>query len=619
VRRKLMNKLLIKSSLTIILFILFNSNTSFSQTVENPVDITLKPISNIVAPGQQSALEMVFKIPRGFWLGDNDPSANIPPPTYIEMKSIEDIEFGEVLFPKPKVRGVPVHKGTTRIFDGKLHVIIPFITDASIPEGEYTITAYVTYTPGLNAGHLSTHVHEKYTTTITVNSKGDLLQGEIPEPYISDVPKDYLVIDEEDLLPEPWSSIMYRWPEGTAIPDFLHWLFIDPENHGKHIQTVWVPFVGFTENNGATLGVGVSLLDVTREGIMTGQIQLRGFYNEFVGPTLAAEIVSCPAAYFNYWFSTQVSTDGKNAGARLHIENLTLGKKHGFGYELTADAYQDPRFRFYGTGAGTVEEDKTNYTHKEFGGALDVYWMPVDHWRFGIGGKVRNVNVSDGNDKIRSIMPWTTEFTSPGEKFAEVPGIKGATVYGGRMNLVFDSRNSEFTPSAGFYGKFVAEYNSITDQVVTTSNPVSTYGKFSIDLRKYFSTRDQILTLLLRNSWTFTTDENVPFFDQATLGGDFSNRAFDNGRFYGQHSVFASMEVRFQMMHIVFLGMPMDVQMAPFLDAGQVFSDAGFTGRFNVNPGMSIRILNPPNLGIIGNAAIGQDGLIFTGGVTLPF
>ena len=84
------------------------------------------------------------------------------------------------------------------------------------------------------------------------------------------MPKDYLVIDEEDLLPEPWSSIMYRWPEGTAIPDFLHWLFIDPDNHGKHIQTVWVPFVGFTENNGATLGMGVSLLDVTREGIMTG-------------------------------------------------------------------------------------------------------------------------------------------------------------------------------------------------------------------------------------------------------------------------------------------------------------------------------------------------------------
>jgi Omp85 superfamily domain len=595
------------------------TNSTFSQTVENPIDISIKPINTIVTPGQQSALEMVFKVPRGFWLGDSDPSATIPPPTFIVMKSIENFEFGEALYPKPREKGVPVHKGKTRIFEGKVHVIIPFVTNTSIPEGDYTITAYATYTPGLNAGHLSTHVHEKYTTTVTISSKGEITQSDIPEPFISEVPKDYLVIDEEDLLPEPWSSIMYRWPEGTAIPDFLHWLFIDPDNHGKHIQTVWVPFVGFTENNGATLGMGVSLLNVTREGIMTGQVQLRGFYNEFIGPTIAVEAVSCPAAYFNYWVSAQVSTDGKNAGIRAHVENLTLGKKHRFGYELIADAFQDPRYRFYGVGSGTTEEDKTNYTHKEFGGALDVYWMPVDHWRFGVGGKIRNVDVSDGNDKIREVMPWTTDLTSEGGEFEKVAGIKGATVVGGRVNLVFDSRNSEFTPSAGFYGKATAEFNNVADQVVTTSDPVSNYGKFSVDLRQYFSTRDQILTLLLRNTWIFTTDENIPYFDLATLGGDFSNRAFDNGRFYGQHSVFASMEVRVQMMHIVFMGMPMDVQMAPFLDAGQVFNGDGFTGKFNVNPGMSIRILNPPNLGIIGNAAIGQDGIIFTGGVTLPF
>ena len=128
-----------------------------------------------------------------------------------------------------------------------------------------------------------------------------------------------------------------------------------------------------------------------------------------------------------------------------------------------------------------------------------------------------------------------------------------------------------------------------------------------------------MLTLLLRNSWTITTDENVPFFDQATFGGDFSDRGFDNGRFYGQNSVFASMEIRLQLMHIVFMGIPMDIEMAPFLDGGQVFNSDGFKGKFNVNPGLSVRILNRPNLGIVGNAAIGQDGLIFTGGVTLPF
>ncbi len=607
------------SFLPIVLYMIFFSSAAISQTVENPVDIKIKPLTTTLRPGDKSAIEIIFKIPRGFWLGSNDPSTRIPAPTSIEMKQTENFNFEKPLFPKPKVVGIPVHKGTSKIYKGEIHVIVPFSIDKNTPDGEYTITAYVTYQPGLNAGSLTTHVDEKYSVKVSVSSRYTTKTVEIPQPSVRDVPKDYLVIDEEAVLPSPLDIIMYRWPENTAVPDILHWLFIDPDNHGKHIQTVWVPFVGFTENNGGTLGMGVSLLDVTREGIMTGQVQLRGFYNEYVGTTFAVEIVTCPAAYFNYWLSAQVSTDGKNKGIQFHMENLTLGKHHRLGYEVEAKTFQDPRYRFYGTGSGTKEEDKTNYTHSENSVVLDFYWIPLEHWRFSIGGKYKSVNVRDGNEKIRKIMPWTTEFTSDDGKWADIPGIQGATVAGGRVNIVYDGRNSEFTPSDGFYGKVTAEYNSVTDQVVTTTNPAKNYGKFSADFREYISTANQVLTLLLRNSWTFTTDENVPFFDQATFGGDFSDRGFDNGRFYGQHSVFVSMEIRLQLMHIVFMGIPMDIEMAPFVDGGQVFTSNGFDGQFNINPGMSVRILNRPNLGIVGNAAIGQDGLIFTGGVTLPF
>ena len=603
----------------IIAIILILSSASFSQTIENPIDISIKPLQNTLKAGDKSAIEFIFKVPRGFWLGDNDPSTRNPAPTKIVMKPVNNFTFMKALFPKAKVVGIPVHKGITRIFKGEVHVYVPFNIADNTPDGEYKITAYITYQPGLNAGNLTTHRHEKYTTTVNVKTNSEIKNIAVPKPWIGEVPKDFLVIDKVNELPEPLNSILYRWPENTVVPNVLHWLFIDPDNHGKHIQSVMVPFVGFTENNGGTIGMGISLLDVTREGIMTGQIQLRGFYNEYVGTTFATEIVSCPAAYFNYWLSAQVSTDGQNRGVQFHNENLNIGKHHRFGYEVTANAFQDPRYRFYGVGAGSKEEDKTNYEHQENGGILDLYWMPVDHWRFGVGGKINSVNIGDGNDKIRKFMPWTTDFTSQGGKFENVPGIKGATVVGGRVNIVYDGRNSEFTPSSGFYGKVTAELNNVSDQVVTTANPVDNYGKFLLDFRQYFSTSDQLITLLLRNSWTFTTDQNIPFFDQAKFGGDFSDRGFDNGRFYGQHSVFASMEIRVQMMSIVFMGIPMDIEMAPFLDAGQVFNSDGFQGKFNVNPGMSVRILNRPNLGIVGNAAVGQDGIIFTGGVTLPF
>ncbi|WP_337866837.1 BamA/TamA family outer membrane protein [Ignavibacterium sp.] len=598
---------------------LYPTNNISAQTIKEPILIKVMPVTSEIVPGGNGALEVSFKIPSGFWLGDNDHQNRMPPPTLLEVEPIEGFHFGKPLFPEAKPAGVPVKKGVTRMFEGEVVSIIPFSVDKNIKEGKYKIKVLTTYTPGLNAGRLTSHVNEEYETEILVKAGFVNQKNNTPQPQLRKVPGDFIVEEEITKLPEPLNTILYRWPEESFVAKFLHWVWIDPDNHGKHVQTVFTPFYGFTENNGYTAGMGMSLMNLTREGIMTGQIQLRGFYNEYVGATLGFEAVSCPAAYHNYWVSGFLSSDGKNKGINIHIENLNFGNETKFGYELFADFFRDPRFRFYGVGADAKEEDKTNYTHQENSALLDLFWMPVDKIRFTVGGKVRNVDVLDGNDKIRNIMPWTNDFTNPGGKFENIPGIKGATVYGGRVSIIYDGRNSEFTPSAGFYGRVIAEYNHISDQVVTTSSPIENYGKFYVDLREYISTADQRLTLLLRNSWTLTTDENIPFFEQAKLGGDFSNRAFDNGRFYGQHSVFASMEIRIQTMSIVFMGVPMDLEMAPFLDAGQVFSDAEFKGRFNVNPGMSIRILNRPNLGIVGNAAIGQDGLIFTGGVTLPF
>lgn len=609
------NHFLSRAAIIVVLIL----NIVKAQTIENPIDITLQPINKIIAQGEESALEVIFQIPKGFWLGDNNVSSRIPPPIMIEMEENNNFIFDKPLFPNSSVEGVPVKKGITHVYKEKIKVVIPFKVAANIPDGNYQLKAFITYTPGLNAGRLSSHVNEQYTTNVQVSKNAKNIISEIPEPSIGNVSNDFIVQEEITKLPEPLNTILYRWPEDSFVAEFLHWIWIDPENHGKHVQTVFTPFYGFTENNGYTAGMGMSLMNLTREGIMTGQLQLRGFYNEYVGATLGFEAVSCPAAYHNYWVSGFLSSNGKNRGINVHIENLNFGDKNKFGYELFADFFRDPRFRFYGVGANTKEEDKTNYAHQENSALLDLFWMPVDKIRFTIGGKVRNVDVLDGNDKIRKIMPWTTDLAEQGGKFENIPGIKGATVYGGRVSVIYDGRNSEFTPSSGFYGRVIAEYNHISDQVVTTQSPIENYGKFYVDLREYLSTADQRFTLLLRNSWTLTTDENIPFFEQAKLGGDFSNRAFDNGRFYGQHSVFASMELRIQTMSIVFMGVPMDLEMAPFLDAGQVFTDAGFKGRFNINPGMSIRILNRPNLGIVGNAAVGQDGLIFTGGVTLPF
>ena len=581
---------------------------SHAQTVEEPIDIKMSAATEPLAPGQTSALTITFRIPSGFWLGSNDRGARTPASTVIEMEADHHFSFEPPEFPKLDVKGVPVHLGITKVFTGAITVVIPFEIDQATPAGEYHVVARITYTPGLNAGHLTTHVREPYHTKIMVQADKAADPKPLPQPARQQVPSTFLVQEKVLHLPQPLQTMFHRWDENGVGAKFLHWLFTDPPNHGKHIQTVWHPFVGSTENNGQTLGAAMALMNVTREGIMTGTFDVRAYYNEYVGASVALDVISCPAAYHNFWFSAELSED-RNRQVKFHTENLTLGADDRFGYELQLNAFQDLRYRFYGLGGGTNEEDETDYTHEEFGGALDFYFLPVDHFRVGVGGTVRSVDVKRGADRLIGDVPFTINQAG----FAAVPGIDGATVVGERLNVVFDARNSEFTPSSGGYVKFTAAYNQVTSGVT------STYGKFNLDVRKYFSTVNQRYTVLLRNGWTLTTSDDVPFFDQAQLGGVSTLRAFDEGRFYGQHSVFGSVELRIQAMHKVLMGFPMDLEIAPFIDFGQVSNGTDFDGEFNFNPGMSLRLLNRPNIGMVGNGAIGQDGIMFTGGVSLPF
>jgi len=226
------------------------------------------------------------------------------------------------------------------------------------------------------------------------------------------------------------------------------------------------------------------------------------------------------------------------------------------------------------------------------------------------------VEVGRGLDDIDEVGDGFIPALLDLDRFSGVPGLGGATVMGGRFNVIYDGRNQEFNPSSGFFGKFTAEVNEVVDDQRSTGL-VDTYGRFLLDLRQYLSTVDKRWQLVLRGEATFTTDERLPFFDQAQLGGFNSLRAFDEGRFYGQHSVFGSIEVRHTLGNVKVMSFPMTVLLGTFLDGGQVFTDE-FGDDFNLNPGLAMRMANPPNVGFTLNVAYGQDGFYSTGGISLP-
>ncbi len=602
-----------------------SSSAQAQPTIENPVQVRVQPAQKNVAPGSRSALTVTFKLPKYMWLGAPAGRARTPAGTKIQMEGPSAFAFENARYPDTRVEGLPVHIGLTNAYAGEVSVVVPYRVESGADAGTYDLAARVTYTPGFNAGNLTTHDEEVYSTTVRVESGGEVSAPGLPSPSVADVPDDYRVRAGENRFVSSLEPMLHRYNESSAFTRFMHTLFNDPEGHNKVLRHSPFPFFESTNTTGTNFGGGITFLNSTQEGIMTGSLSLQAYHNEFLGPGVGFDYTTCPAAYKNLRLSGR--TDFEDQGEiNATWEDFTFGSDDRWGVQVDATAQTDPRTRFHGVGPGSDEGDLHVYDHEEIGGTVDVYHLPVEKFRIGLGLKARTVAVDEGlfdidSDDVdaRFVPSVVKQNGTIDDAVANTPGINGATVLGGRFNMIFDARNQEFNPSSGFFGKFTAELDQVTDDSDDASL-ADNYGRFDLALRQYVSTVDRRITVLLRGKGTATTHEDIPFFEKATLGGLRSLRGFDENRFYGQHSVFGSVELRYTIGNTALMGFPFTVKTNLFVDGGQVFNDFDrvFDGEFNVNPGLGFRMSNPPNIGFTSNIAFGQDGLNFSGGITLP-
>lgn len=587
------------------------AQTADLPTVDQPVVIDVSSANEQVAPGDRSALIVTFRVPKYMWLGAHPSQDRTPSGTKIRIEPHPDFRFKDPIYPEPSVEGVPVHAGVTRVYQGEVRIVVPFEVDADAAPEAHDLTVRLTYTPGFNAGSLSTHADEPYNVTVNVSASARTASS-VPQPGVADVPDDFVVQRRRFTYPS-FAGPMFNEYEESAFTDALHTLFQDPEGHGKTIRHVTYPFLSSTPAYGRSVGGGLAFLNATREGVMTGALSLLAYDNEFTGTTFGFDYITCPAAYKNLRINGRISTN-EFRQIRARFEDFTLGEADRWGIQSDIFASTDPRTRFYGLGPGSDESDVSVYDHSEIGAVVDLYHLPVENLRIGVGYKYRSVAVNEGisiSDNGFDQIPFTVD------RYSNVVGVEGSTTVGGRFNLIYDQRNQEFTPSKGFFGHFTAEL----DRIIDDHSPAleTNYGRFEVDLRQYFSTVDKKMTVVFRSQATFTTSDDLPFYEQATLGGPGTLRAYELGRFRGQHALFGSAEVRYSLAHMNMMSFPMEVVVGGFLDAGQTFGGGTFGDDFNLDPGGTVRFVNPPNVGYILSAAHGEDGVNVTGGISLPF
>ena len=267
-----------------------------------------------------------------------------------------------------------------------------------------------------------------------------------------------------------------------------------------------------------------------------------------------------------------------------------------------ASFFKNATSRFFGLGRTTTETEQTNYTARE----------ARANWRFGVyanevtqiafGQRFRQVSLQRGGTNL----PFT------GDQFPSVDGVQGETlILGHRATFYYDTRNSLVSPTDGMA---VTAYAEVNQNLRNEDHFV--YSRYEFEVKKLFPSESKRAILIVRADLQATIGDQVPFFEQSSLGGQNNLRGYGVDRFIDKNLVAMSIEERIHVARTKIAGVTADFDIAPFLDTGQVFNDyrdVSFKS-YRMTPGIGFRGIVKPN--VVGRVDYGysrEGGAIFAG------
>ncbi len=377
-----------------------------------------------------------------------------------------------------------------------------------------------------------------------------------------------------------------------------------------------LPSFSYNRNEGYWAGALTPILKAKSNGEIEDILVPQYLYNQKVGHGGSLSYFGYPSDTVQYhavaWYSQRV-----DQGVDVGYKNLSAG---GGRYILAADfaAFKNPFARFFGFGSRTTDAQETNYTSRELLVKLTAGINVTPDLALMVTERYRNVRVDDG---VVDSLPTTSQL------FPGIPGIQGAQVLGHGLTLRYDTRDSQLTPTTGTYLNVLAEFNQNLQ-----SHEENQWGHIALDARHlipHASDRMVFVSRLMFNGVFGQIERKgtmlgVPFYEQPTLGGEDTLRAFGRGRYIGSWAVLADLEERVTVLDKTMFDHDIRLELAPFLDMGRV----GRTGvdierlffrNIQFNPGMGIRLLAKPS--IVGrlDVAYGKDGPNVFVGLDYPF
>ncbi len=229
-------------------------------------------------------------------------------------------------------------------------------------------------------------------------------------------------------------------------------------------------------------------------------------------------------------------------------------------------AVREARFGYFGLGNETVENDEAVTPEQPF-----LYRVR----RVRYGGKVEASRRLRGpwQAALLANVEWTRFSTLPQPSlFRSDFGTElRETDVSARLALVYDTRDNEFNTHQGLLFEAGAQVGSGNDG----------YTRLYGVLRGYLSVREgtvgaaRLAASGMGGDPTLNARYYLPAWENQipVLGGQYSHRSFDTGRFAGKHVMLGNLEVRHDLLPFGDLGA---ITLLGFVDAGRVFEGESF-------------------------------------------